>query len=203
MGRVLSRNTIVGVKAEVTEGTYNAPTATDVIQVADIPAAAPVIDKINRDVIKGSLSQLKPLAGMHSGTIELMTEIRAAGVTALVSDQPEAHELFKNAMGRYNAGTNATTVAGSTATAINLGVGEGATFAVYDVVFILGEVRHVVSIAVDTITLNAALTAGAPAAATAVRAGHNYKPGTGGTVYTSLTTSFDVRLCSWAARFGT
>lgn len=185
---VLSRNTIVGIKAETTEGTFNAPGAGDVVAVVDIPEYAPEIEKLDRNVIKGSLGVQKPLAGLHTGSINLKYELRAAGVTANVSDQPEAHELLKNAWGKYNAGTNATVAAGSTATVINVGVGEGATFAVGDMVMILGEVRAVRSIAADALTLNYALGAGAPAATTPVRAAHNYKPSSDG-AYTHLSAA--------------
>lgn len=187
----LSRLTIVGVKAESTQGTWAPPAAGDVIQIVDIPKIKPTIDKIDRNVIKGSFGVQKPLAGMHSGTIDLSFEMRAAGTSAPNSDVPEAHELLKNALGKYqNAGNSAVAGGGATSTVIPVTAGHGAArFVVGSVVMISGEVRFVVSISTDDLTLNQALAKGAPANAVVVYNGHSYLPATTGGDYTSLSVA--------------
>lgn len=200
MSLALSRNLVVGVAPEVTEGTYVAPNASQAIQVVDFPTFTPEIENLDRNLIKGSIGRLKPLRGIHSGSVELNVELRAAGATAGVSDQPEVHDLLRSAFGTFTNHANSTTVGGSTATLIELGTGQGAIWAKGDILMILGEVRFVRSVTGDQLTLNRALTAGAPAAATSVKAGWTYKPATSGHLPLSITGFFSGSANAWEQR---
>jgi hypothetical protein len=172
----LTRSTVVGIVPEVTEGTYVTPTNTDLLQIVDFPAHNPEVEKLDRNLIKGSIGRLKPLHGIRSGTIELSVELRSGGVVGGVVQQPEAHELMLSALGRYTAGGNATVDVGSTDTDIELLGGEGAQYEEGDIVHILGEIRAIRSISTDTVTLNRALDKGAPASSTVFVGGYTYKP---------------------------
>lgn len=176
----ITRNTIVGVKKETVEGTFISPAGTDVLHIVDLPGQSPVIDVLDRGVFKGSIGKLKPIKGMHSGTLEIKTEMRAGGATASVSQPPDWDALARSAFGAATTGTNSTTIAGSTASVIKLTTGQGANFAKFDVVFILGEVSFIISISTDDLTLNEDLTKGAPGSGVAVRGGTTYKPASTG-----------------------
>lgn len=200
MASPLTRNTIVGVAEEVTEGTYVAPTATDVVQVVDFPTFSPERETIERNVIKGSIGRLKPLKGIKAGTVEFNVELRAAGTTASVSDAPEIDLLLESALGAKTSAGNSVTVGGSTDTLIELDTGDGASFAVGDVVLIDGEVRFVLSVSGDQITLNRALTKGAPAASVTVNRGTTYKPATSGHKPLSITGFLSGSANAWEQR---
>lgn len=187
MATPLTRNTIIGVAPEVTEGTYVAPTAGQAIQVVNFPTISPESENIERNLIRGSIGRDKSLKGIKSGSIELTVESRAAGATANVVDEPEIHDLLRSALGTFTQGTNSTTVGGSTASLIELTTGEGSNFAVNDIVRIDGEVRFITSITGDQLTLNRDLDKGAPAAAEDVRGGYTYKPATSAHVPLSIT----------------
>ncbi len=190
---VLTRKTIVGVAAEVTEGIYVAPAAGDVLCVVGFPTVSPTIEKLERNLVKGTIGQKKPLSGLRAGTLELVTELRAGGVTGGESDLPEADLLLRCALGRHNAGTSSTTDVGSTATDIVLVAGGGAGFQPFGLVWIDGEVRFVVAIAGDTLTLNSALAHGAPGAGEAVKRGQTYKPASEGHPPLSVTVFQDAQ----------
>jgi hypothetical protein len=177
---VLTRKTVAAIKGEALEGVYEAPGATDVIQIVGFSPPAPTIENLDRNLIKGTIGKQKPLKGLKAGTAEIVTELRAAGVTAGVSDEPEASLLFESALGRRKVGANATTALGSTATVIKLTAGGGAGFEKYDILLLDGEVRFIVGITGDDLTLNAPLTKGAPASGVAVKAGYTYKPASEG-----------------------
>ena len=172
----LTRNTMVGVKAEAVEGVYEAPSNTELVQIVDVPAFNPVVETLERNLIKGSIGRLKPLHGIRSGTVELSVELRSGGEVAGVVQQPEIHPLLLSAFGRFTNPGNATTVGGSTDTDIEVDTGEGAAYEKGDIVNILGEVRFIRSVAGDTLTLNRALDKGAPAASVTVTGGYTYKP---------------------------
>lgn len=193
----LTRNTVVGVVQEVTEGTYVAPTASDLVQIVDFPAHNPVVERLDRDLIKGSIGRLKPLHGIRSGTMELSVELRSGGVSGGVVQQPEIHELLLSAFGRHTAPGNATLIGGSTDTIIELDTGEGAAYEEGDIVHILGEIRAIRSVATDTVTLNRALDKGAPAASTTFVGGYTYKPANTGHNPLSVTVWYGDE---WEAR---
>lgn len=194
----LTRDTLVAVVAEVSEGTYAAPSSgSDYVQIVDVPGFAPAIEKLDRNLIKGSIGRLKPLHGMKSGTVELPVELRSGGVSGGVVQQPELHALLKSAFGSFTAPGNATTVGGSTATDINVDTGEGAAYAKGDIVNIDGEIRFIISVAGDVLTLNRALDKGAPAASVTVTGGYTYKPADSGHDPLSITAWFGDE---WEAR---
>jgi len=188
MATPLTRNTIIGVAPEVTEGTYVAPTANQAIQVVEFPTITPEAEVIERNIIKGSIGRLKPLQGLHSGSIEFQVEAKAAGVTGGLSDQPEIHDLLRSALGTFhNAGANSLTDVASTDTIIELDTGDGSNFVVGAILMILGEVRFVRSILGDQLTLNRALSKGAPASGVTVFGGWTYFPVTSGHLPLSIT----------------
>ncbi len=177
---VLTRKTIVGIKEEVSEGTFLAPTASDLIQVVGFPTVSPTIENLERNLIKGTIGLLKPLKGLKAGTVELVVELRAAGVSAGDSDEPEASLLFESALGtKVDNSATFTVDVGSTATVVELTTG-GSSWAANDIIFVDGEIRFVVSISTDSLTLNSALTKGAPASGTSVFGGWTYKPASEG-----------------------
>jgi hypothetical protein len=187
MSNPLTRNTILAVAPEVTEGTYVAPTASQAIQVVELPTFTPEIEVIERNLIKGSIGRLPSLKGMEGGSLEFSIEARAAGATAGVADQPEAHDILRSAFGTFTQGTNSTTVGGSTDTLIEIDTGEGANWEAGDILLIDGEVRFVRSVSGDQLTLNRALDKGAPAGSEDVKAGWTYKPATENHVPLSFT----------------
>ena len=160
---LLTRKTNVGVMEEVTEGTYLAPTNTDLIQVNGFPGISPTRELIDRDIIRDAIGRVKPLLGLRAGTLELQTEFRGGGETASVSDRPEAFKLYKGLLGsEIDSTVGGVTIGGSTDTLIELGAGEVAAASMQrgTIVLILGEVRFVVSILVDQLTLNSPLDKG-------------------------------------------
>lgn len=196
----LTRAMIVGVVEEVTEGTYVAPTANDVIQLADIPTVSPELERIARNLISNSIGRMKSLNGAEGGSIEMTVELRGAGDTAGVPDAPEIDLLLKSALGsRTTSADTETTDVGSTDTLIEL-TGGGASFSRGDPVLIDGEMRFVSSVSSDQLTLNRALDKGAPSSGVTVVRGYGYKPVISGHTPLSITAYFHDGTNSWTQR---
>ena len=174
------KNYNVAVVEETVANTYEAPTVGgDFIEMAEPPT--PVTDQeiIERNVVRGTLGRLATRRGQKIGTAELAVELKSSGnVTASQADVARIEQLIEACLGQKKRHASNDTVSvggGSTATVIET---DASDYEVGDVVKILNEIRHVESIGTgpDSITLNAALTAGAPADATAIIRGSTMKP---------------------------
>ena len=175
---LLVRKTVVGVTKEVTEGTYVAPTGSDVVQVNGFPGIGPSRELVDRDIIRDAIGKLKPKLGLRAGNVEVVVEFRGGGAAGGISERPEAFKLYESALGAEIDSTANGTVEGttSTATVIQLNTGQGSNFQKGSIVLINGEVRFVLSVATDAITLNSALDNGAPTASDDVKGGFSYGP---------------------------
>lgn len=186
MAGVLSRKTIVGVKAEVTPGTYITPTSTDLLRVVEVPIPAPAIDVADRPLITGQLGELKPIKSMRHGTIPLKTELRGGGVTAGTTKRPENGELLKNAFGKEHVGVNTTTVSGSTSAQLKLLTSAISISRIGSPILLSGIVRVITAQSGLYATLNQGLGA-VPASGVAVKVGRTYAPGSDDTDYNYLS----------------
>lgn len=79
---MIIRKTQILVKAEVSNGTWNAPAVTDGILAYDV-VATPEFNMFKRDPHFADLSRYQSLSGIQTATITFRTEIRGSGVDAL------------------------------------------------------------------------------------------------------------------------
>lgn len=184
----LKRKMILGFAVEDTEGTFKAVQAdTDFILVSEL-AVSPEGEFIERNLLDGSIGAQASLIGVKSGTVSFTAELKPSGT---VETKPELHELLEAAFGSEVATTSGTTIGGSTTTVIELGVGEGALFAVDTPVLIGSEIGWIKSIAVDTLTLHANSAVSAPASGVTVQGGFTYKLLSDGHQSISLSVDMD------------
>lgn len=178
---VQSRNTVFALVEESTEGTAVAPTGgTDFVAFQDGFSLSPEIEELTNTELQSSIGTAKPVLGAENPTGSFAHYFRGSGVEG---QAPNFGLLLKSMFGSVT--TNATEydlVAGSTTTVINVDAGEGVNFYRGQAVLIKNanaadgfEVRNVLSIAADAITLSQALN-NAPAATTNLGKAVTYIP---------------------------
>lgn len=158
----ITRNTtVIGIKEEVTEGTYLAPAAaTDYIQpLADGFELSPSKELIERNVLTSSIGKVSPRVGQKSVGASLPVEYRASGVEGSPTD---FDLLLKGALGaRHDITTQTTSKAAvHTSTLIQIEDADISKFAIGDGLVVLETGAHHVCAVVSRVTTpgNASIT---------------------------------------------
>lgn len=168
---ILSKDTIIGIEEEVTEGTYVAPTAvTSYVQPLEGYSFAPAREVLDRPVIRTNLDPATPKMGIKSVSAVVPVECRASGTAG---EAPDHHSLLKSAFGavRTISAQVTTKDASHTSTVLQIEDADIGDFSVGDVIMVLESGAHELRpiSAVDStggsanITLAFALSNGAPA----------------------------------------
>lgn len=188
------KNYQVAVMEESVPNVYEPPTVGgDFIEMAEPPTIVTDQEIIERNVVRGSLGNLKTRRGQKIATTELILELKSSGnVTANQADVARIEQLIEACLGKKNRHSSNDTVAvggGSTNIVIET---DASDYNIGDGIMIDGEVRHVKSIGTgpDTITLNNALDNGVPADALAIIRGSTMLPDSADARRYSLT-AFD------------
>lgn len=178
---LIKQNTIIGIKEESTEGTYAPPAAaTDYMTpLEDGFEWNPAREVIDRGLLNASPGKETPRLGIKSVTGALPAEFRASGTEGGDVDHGL---LLKGALGAKRSGVTKTSTTANTSTQINLTDGDGANFAVGDIVVIkragMHEARPITAVSTtpgsNSITLAFALANGAPPDGTVVSAFTTY-----------------------------
>jgi hypothetical protein len=192
---LIKQNTIIGIEAEVTEGTYVAPQATTsyLAPLSDGFEIAPSREVLDRGLLNASPGKETPRLGIKSSTAQLPVEFRASGTEGADVDHGL---LIKGALGAKRSGVTKTTTTSNTSTSLKFGDGDAANFNVGDIVVVkrsgMHEARPVTAVVTtpgaNSITLAFALTNGAPPNGTVVSAFTTYY--TAATGHPSLSLSY-------------
>jgi len=163
-------NSIFGLEAEVTEGTYVAPSGTGkYLQLLEGFDFKPSMEVVDRQLITASPGKETPRLGVRSVSVSMPTEFRADGVEGAY---PDFDKLLLGALGaqRQIASSTTTKSAGNTSTVMQIEDADISKFAVGDIVVVKesGDYEARPISATDstggaaTITFPFALTNGAP-----------------------------------------
>lgn len=121
MADTIKNNLKVAIKAESTEGTYEAPAAgTDFISpLADGLELTPVKELLERANLNSSIGKTKPRGGMKSVTASISVEAKAHGTAG---SKPQYSPLIESALGtsRQNTTQVTTKASGNTATVLQI-----------------------------------------------------------------------------------
>lgn len=156
MTAIQTRNSLLAVTVETTEGTPVAPSAgTDFTALQDDFDMSPEFETLENAELKSSLGSAKPIQGFENPTFSFSHYLRHSGTEGAA---PDFNELLKGAYG--NEEVNATeydTVGGSTVSAIEVDAGEGVNFSRGEFLLVKDSVngysiRPVDSVATDTLT---------------------------------------------------
>lgn len=180
-----TRKTRMAIVEEISAGDLSPPiAATDYLAVQDGLTLTPSFEALENEELKASIGASKTIQGLENPEGEVSHYLYGAGVEG---QPPEMDLLIKSAFGASSvASTEYDTTAGSTAgtasvaAAINVGVGEGATFERGEALLIKDSangysIRPIESISGDALTLGFNLSA-APAAAVNLGKAVLYKP---------------------------
>ena len=174
-----TRNSVLAVVVESTEGTPVAPSAaTDYTALQDGFTMTPSFALLENAELTGSIAPAKSVKGVENPAGSMSHYIRHSGV---VAQAPDYAEFLYNLMGSTaTRSTERDTVGGSTTTVVNVDAGEGAEFQRGDALLVkhasnAWEIRNVLSVSTDALTLTQAL---ANAPALGVNLGRNvvYRP---------------------------
>lgn len=124
---ILTRKSVLAIKKEVVEGTPIAPTASgDYVALQDDFSLAPAFETLENAELKDSLGSAKAIQGLENPAGSFSHYWRHSGVEG---QEPDYGPLLESIFGDVDiALTEYNTVAGSTTSAINVDVGEGAFF---------------------------------------------------------------------------
>lgn len=127
MTSIQTRNSVLALKKETTEGTPVLPTAsTDYIASQDDFSIEPSFDVLENAELKASIGKAKPILGAENPAASLSHYLRASGV---VAQAPNYGLLLECCLGAVTiAGAEYDTVASSTTTVVKVNTGEGASF---------------------------------------------------------------------------
>lgn len=178
----------VGLKQEVTEGTYVASSAgTDYIQVmSDVTPAQKTREELSRDTLSGSTETEASRVGIAEVVAELPIELSPS---ATEGGAPQSLDLlFKSLLGGSRSAATQNTTTGNTSTVLEFGATPN--FAVGDCVVVQEagafEIRPVSAVGATTITLAFALTNGAPSDGVTVGAVSTYYSDTSSSISLSM-----------------
>jgi len=177
MSSLQTRNSVIAVKEETTEGTPVSPTAaTDYVAQRPGFDMTPEFEQLANDEFKSNIGTSKGTLGIETPTVTFPQYLRHSGTEG---QAPNYGLFLKSLFGEEKILAEYDTVAGSTTTVINVDTGEGANFSKGDAVLVKNpsgfEIRHVDSVATDALTLNFALN-NAPASLVNLGQSVNYKP---------------------------
>lgn len=165
-------NSIVGLEAEVTEGTYVAPSGTgSYLRTLEGLSLKPSRELVERNLLTASPGKETPRMGIKSVAGQVPVEFRAGGVEG--SAGMDFHQLLLGALGSSRARTASritTKSSGNTSTVLQIEDADIADLNVGDCVLVLKsgahEVRPIISKTTGsgtaTVTLAWALDGGAP-----------------------------------------
>lgn len=168
---IVKDNTLIGVKAEVTEGIFIEPAAaTEFVQpLSDGFDLTPAKELIERDVLNNSIGKITPRVGQKSVTATLPIELKAEGTEG---GTPQYSPLLLAGMGASRTiSTQTTTKASNADDQLEIEDADIGKFTVGDIIVVLESGAHeVVAVksvdsgaGVANIGIRPALTAGAPA----------------------------------------
>lgn len=179
MSNIQTRNTVVALKVESTEGTPVSPTAAgDYIAAQDDFTLTPGFETLENAELTSSLGPSKPVQGLENPAGSFSHYLRNSGT---VGTAPNYGDLLQAALGTEAiASTEYDTVSGSTTTVINVDSGEGAQFSRGDLLLIKDatngfSIRPVHSISSDALTLGFAI-ANAPGTGVNLGRATMYRP---------------------------
>ena len=122
----ITKNSILAVIEEVTEGVPILPTAaTDFVALQDGFAAEPGFTSLENAELKPSIGSSKPIAGLETPTFSMSHYLRHSGVAGTA---PQYKKLLKALFGSETAiATEHTVAAASTVSVVNVAGGTGAS----------------------------------------------------------------------------
>ena len=178
MANISSRASTLAIKKEITEGTPVHPTAgTDFVALQDDYALEAAFDTLENAELAGSIGAAKPTLGAENPTLTTSHYLKGSGTEGV---EPDYGELMEGIFGSKSvAGTEEDTVAGSTTSVLNVDAGEGVNYFRGRAVLVKNstyEIRNVLSVATDALTLGHVLDA-APAAGVDLGKAVTYIPG--------------------------
>lgn len=157
MTAIQTRNSVLAVVVETTEGTPVSPTgAGDFIALQDDGDFTYATDTLENAELKSSLGSAKPIQGFENPAFSFSHYLKHSGTEGTA---PEMEELLEGAFGSQDIqATERNTVAGSTTSVINVDAGEGAEYARGKALLIKDatngySVRNIDSIATDALTM--------------------------------------------------
>lgn len=176
---IQSRNSVLAIMAEVTEGTPVIPAgATDFIALQDDFTMEPAFENLENAELKSSLGSAKSIVGLESPTASFSHYLRHSAVEG---QAPNFNELLKAAFGsEATNGTERDTEAGWTTSGGDVGAAEGTDFDRGVAVLVKDgtngySIRPVHSVSTDTLTLGFQLDS-APAAGVNLGKAVTYSP---------------------------
>lgn len=157
MAYIITKNSVLGLKAETTEGTLIAPAAvTDYLKLQPDLTINENKETLENVEMTGSIGVAKPIQGVSVPAMSFSSYIRGSGTEGT---EPDNGPLLKALFGTVAArSTERDTVAASTVSVINVDSGEGAEFQRGDALLIKDgtngySIRPVHSVSTDALTL--------------------------------------------------
>lgn len=176
---IQTRNSVLAVTVETTEGTPVAPSAsTDFIAQQDDFDMTQEFETLDNAELKASLGKAKSIVGLESSTTSFSHYLRHSAVEG---QAPSYGDLLKAAFGTETVnGTEYDTVAASTTEVVKVDTGEGATFARGHALLVKDgtngySIRPIHSISTDDLTVGFDL-ANAPASGVNLGKAVTYSP---------------------------
>jgi hypothetical protein len=139
---IAKNTTIIGLKEEVTEGTYVVPSAaTDYIQPLESIDVSPRKELVERTILTSSIGVVQPRVGTKSVTAALPVEFRASGVEGGKTD---FDLLLEGALGnsRQIASRIETKASGNTGSILQIEDADIGSLSVGDIIVVLESGAH-------------------------------------------------------------
>jgi hypothetical protein len=175
-----TKNSVMAIVRETTEGTPVAPSGTSYIALQDGFSVEGAFEKLENAELTGSIGAAKSIQGFESPTASVSHYIRHSGVEGT---EPNFGLLLEAAFGaKVVASTQYDTVAASTVSTIKVDTGEGVNFQRGQGLLIKDgtngyKIRPILSVSGDDLTLGFKLpTGGAPASGVNLGKCVLYKP---------------------------
>lgn len=157
MAYISTRNTILGLKAETTEGTLVDPSAnTEYMKLQDDVTLTENKETLENPELTGSIGGAKPIQGVSSPSLSFSSHLKHSGTEGVA---PDAGPLLKSLFGTEAVrSTERDTVVGSSVSSINVDTGEGVEFQRGDSVLVKDgtngySIRPIESVSTDALTL--------------------------------------------------
>jgi hypothetical protein len=161
MTTIQTRNSVLAVKVESTEGVPVVPTgASDFIAIQDDFDMSQEFESLENAELKASIGMAKPISGLETGSVSFSHYMRHSGVEGTA---PNYSNLLKSLFGnQVAASTEYDTIAGSTTILVKVNTGEGVNFQRGQALLIKDatngySIRPVHSVSGDNLTLGFAL----------------------------------------------
>jgi len=157
MANITTRSSVLGVKAETTEGTLIAPAAnTEYVKLQDDASLSENKETLDNAELTGSIGMGEPVPGLSAPALSFSSYLKASETEGTA---PQAGPLYKSLFGTESvASTEYDTVAASTVSVVKLDSGEGANRQRGDAVLVKDgtngySIRPIESVATDDLTL--------------------------------------------------